>query len=229
MAISFSYDNVLPKPGLAILKNHTKSRRVALAVVNLVTVSRLVTVPMAIWGFWPNYVAGDFKAAIAWLVAAVVIAALTDIYDGILARELKGGMSEFGATLDPAMDKAFATAYFVLLIMAIHRALGQWNHWLIYTMGTDLTLVLLAIVGKKLLGDREISNKARLSGKIKFHFQVVAVLVGFVLFAGAHHHSQLLRANMVTSWLAAAACLFGTVSLVQHVAGALTAKKKAIV
>lgn len=228
MAISFSYDNVLPKPGLGILKNHTKSLRVGKAVANGISCLRIPTVPMAIWGFWPNYVHGHHKAATIWLVSAVVLAALSDAYDGLIARELFGG-SEFGAFLDALMDKVFACAYLILLLVMIHRALGHWDNWIFIRLSIDATLGVMAFTGKKLLGDREISNKSLPVGKIKFNLDVAAVTVGFLLFINASSNRQFQQALASTNWLVLAACLFGAASVVQHGYYALTAKKKTAV
>lgn len=222
--MSVGYD-FLPKPGLAILKNLTKSPRVALAVVNSITASRLLTIPMAIWGFWPSYTHGQRTAAVLWLVGAVVLAAVTDAYDGILARELEGGKSEFGATLDPAMDKAFAVTYFYVLILMVERELGRVDVWLVYNMVIDLLLVVMAIAGKLLLSHRQISNQALWSGKVKFNLQVVAVMAGFLMFINADSTGALRQAGTYTDLIAGAAGLFGTISLCQHAYGALRSKK----
>jgi CDP-diacylglycerol---glycerol-3-phosphate 3-phosphatidyltransferase len=200
---------------------------VALAVANAVTLSRVLTVPMGIWGFWPNFVHGHQTAALLWLAAAVLLAAVSDAYDGILARELNA-TSESGAMFDPAMDKAFAGTFLILLLMTMHRSLGHWDSWIVARLSIDVTLAILAAVGPRLLADREVSAKALWSGKIKFHFDVAAVLVGFVLFITASSPAELHQAGVNTDRLVAAACAFGALSLGQHIYSAVTAKRKAV-
>lgn len=57
-------------------------------------------------------------------VAAVILAMLTDCIDGYLARRRKR-VTQFGAILDPAMDKFFV--FFALTVLLIENRLDTWQ------------------------------------------------------------------------------------------------------
>lgn len=67
-----------------------------ITIPNLLTLLRLLIVP---WFLWASF-AGDFTLAFALFVTAAV----TDIFDGMIARRLNQ-RSRIGALLDPAADK----------------------------------------------------------------------------------------------------------------------------
>ncbi len=77
---------------------------------NLLTMSRIVMVPLvavALW--WPDPAGGR------WACAFFVLAAATDWLDGYVARRFKLA-SAFGAFLDPVADKIMVAAVLVLLL-----------------------------------------------------------------------------------------------------------------
>lgn len=57
-------------------------------------------------------------------ITAIILAMLTDSIDGFLARRMKSS-SNFGAILDPAMDKFFV--FFALFALLYERALEPWQ------------------------------------------------------------------------------------------------------
>jgi cardiolipin synthase len=69
-----------------------------LNIPNALTILRIVATPIAL-GFYVNQQFG-------WCLAIVLVAALTDYFDGILARQLNQ-CTDFGALLDPVADKVF--------------------------------------------------------------------------------------------------------------------------
>jgi CDP-diacylglycerol--glycerol-3-phosphate 3-phosphatidyltransferase len=72
----------------------------------ILTFSRIVLVPLFIWITPTNHVLG----AMIFLVAAV-----TDIFDGYLARKT-GQITKFGIILDPIADKILVISALVLLV-----------------------------------------------------------------------------------------------------------------
>jgi cardiolipin synthase len=83
------------------------SRGRALNLPNLITIARILLVPVVVWAIG----SGEMRAAFLLFVAAGV----SDAVDGFLAKRF-GMASELGAYLDPLADKA--------LIMSIYVALG---------------------------------------------------------------------------------------------------------
>jgi CDP-diacylglycerol--glycerol-3-phosphate 3-phosphatidyltransferase len=84
-------------------------------VPNLVTISRIILIPLiiAIYYVPSEWVAEDRKNAVA--TSIFILGALTDWLDGYLARRLNQ-MSAFGAFLDPVADKLMVAGAVVVLL-----------------------------------------------------------------------------------------------------------------
>ena len=78
---------------------------------NIITLGRLLSVPVAIW-----LVLDDELAAAFWLFVA---AGLSDAVDGFIAKRFDQ-RSELGALLDPVADKALLVSMYVTLGAASH-------------------------------------------------------------------------------------------------------------
>jgi cardiolipin synthase (CMP-forming) len=78
-----------------------------LSIPNLITLARIILVPIVVWAI----ISGEMLAAFALFV----VAGMTDAVDGFLAKRFHMA-SELGAYLDPLADKA--------LIVSIYVALG---------------------------------------------------------------------------------------------------------
>lgn len=84
---------------------------------NLITLGRLLSVPVAIW----LVLSGELAAAF-WIFVA---AGLSDAVDGFIAKRLDQ-RSRLGALLDPLADKALLVSMFVTLGVA-----GHLPNWLV--------------------------------------------------------------------------------------------------
>ncbi len=62
--------------------------------------------------------------SVAWRVTAVILAMITDSIDGYLARRYRS-VSQFGAILDPAMDKFFV--FFGLGVLLMEGKIELWQ------------------------------------------------------------------------------------------------------
>ena len=82
---------------------------------NLITLGRLLSVPLAVWFVLNGTVAPAF-----WLF---VLAGLSDAVDGFIAKRFNR-RSKLGALLDPIADKALLVSMFVTL--GISHALPNW-------------------------------------------------------------------------------------------------------
>lgn len=85
-----------------------------MSLPNLITLGRLLCVPIAIW-----LVLLDHLAAAFWLFIA---AGLSDAVDGFIAKHFDQ-RSELGALLDPVADKALLVSMYVTLGVAKHLPL----------------------------------------------------------------------------------------------------------
>jgi len=72
--------------------------------------------------------------------AALVIAALTDLYDGMLARKWNV-VSKFGALADPLMDKVFYLVVFPTLLWVLGRLENETIHALVMLVFTVLYIL----------------------------------------------------------------------------------------
>ena len=90
--------------------------RAMLTLPNLLTLSRILAVPLLgflLW--WPGWQLGYALA-----FALYCLMGITDYFDGYLARRL-GQTSSFGAFLDPVADKLIVSTALVLLVQADPR------------------------------------------------------------------------------------------------------------
>jgi cardiolipin synthase len=106
------------------------------SIANLISLARLLAVPIAIW-----FVVNDALAAAFWLFVA---AGLSDAVDGYIAKRFNQ-RSALGALLDPIADKALLVSLFVTLGLA-----NQLPNWLvILVVFRDLLIIggfLLTVV-----------------------------------------------------------------------------------
>ncbi|MBW8784993.1 MAG: CDP-alcohol phosphatidyltransferase family protein, partial [Novosphingobium sp.] len=91
-----------------------------LTLANLLTLSRIVTVPVLVallW--WPHWPAGYAAAFVVYVLMGV-----TDYFDGYVARA-QGAVSKLGIFLDPIADKIMVAA--VILILTHNGDIAGWS------------------------------------------------------------------------------------------------------
>ena len=137
-------------------------------VPNLITLSRIVIIPLIIGLYYlpPEWVSFEAKNMAA--TAVFILAAITDWLDGYLARRLNQ-MSAFGAFLDPVADKLIvAGALIVLLHLERVDALVA-----LIVIGREIAISALrewmATVGQAK------SVAVAFIGKLKTVFQMIAI------------------------------------------------------
>ena len=146
---------------------------------NILTLIRLALIPLlVILYFTPG------RSAAGLTTAVFVIAALTDLLDGYLARRLQQ-TSALGAFLDPVADKLVVAAALVLLAAdpLVHQFV--WDNRLFLVM-------VLVIIGREITVSAlrewmaEIGKRKKVAvsslGKVKTVMQMVAI--SFLLFRG---------------------------------------------
>ena len=132
---------------------------------NLITLARLVSVPVFVVVFYLPYKWAGIAAAAIFLIAGI-----TDAIHGYLARRL-GQTSRFGAFLDPVADKLIVAAALVMLVQ---------QHSTIW-----LTLPAVVIISREITVSAlrewmaEIGQRSRVAvsgiGKIKTITQIAAI------------------------------------------------------
>jgi len=77
---------------------------------NLLTVSRILAIPLIVGMFW---IGGDIGR---WLTLGLfILASVTDYFDGLLARSM-GKISSLGRFLDPVADKLLVASLLLMLV-----------------------------------------------------------------------------------------------------------------
>jgi len=131
---------------------------------NLLTASRLILAPIVAWRLLEHDVEGAF-----WLF---VIAAITDLLDGNLARWLNQ-RSVLGAWLDPIADKVM-----LLTTLSMLALTGLLPMWLLFVVVVrDLVILAGAEAYRRLTGKLDV--QPTLSGKVATFMEFV--LVSWVL------------------------------------------------
>ncbi len=123
----------------------------------------------------PLAVVFPFVVANARLALAVlVVAGLTDVFDGWLARRM-GQVTAVGAVVDPIADKIFAMT--VVITLLVRNDMPTWG--LLALLSREILeapLVAWVLVSQSFRGARKAAAQANIPGKLATVVQFVAVL-----------------------------------------------------
>jgi len=140
---------------------------------NILTIFRIVITPLIVWlligfdGFTLHLIA----------VSLFLIASLTDLFDGILARKLQV-VSEFGKFMDPLADKILVNSTFITL-----NILDIMPIWI--TGVVILRDMLVTLLRWGMLANGKSMNTSQLA-KLKTTFQYISMYVGLVFILMGH-------------------------------------------
>ena len=155
---------------------------------NLLTLGRIGAVPVLVI----LMAVGEGGRLVSWLSALVfLLASLTDLLDGYLARRYKQ-VTNVGRFLDPLADKLLVSAALIMLI-----PLGRAPAWLVFLIiGREITITALRSIAA---GEGVIIEASSL-GKQKTATQSVAIfgLLWHYSFLWADAHAV----GLVLLWLA---------------------------
>ena len=147
---------------------------------------RIWTVPNQITllrlGFLPFFLILISYEHYRWALLLLVLAALSDGADGLLARKLNQ-KSSLGAYLDPIADKLLLSSSFVIL--AMEKKIAWWLT--IMVLSRDVLILVVAVVIILISGYRPFPPS--LLGKLTTLFQIVLVFI--VVFGAAFPHPHL--------------------------------------
>jgi CDP-diacylglycerol--glycerol-3-phosphate 3-phosphatidyltransferase len=173
-----------------------------LSLPNLLTLSRILAVPILVGLLWHP---GPVGYVLAFLLYAM--AGITDYFDGYLARA-QGTVSKLGIFLDPIADKIMVAAVIVMLI-STERVIGP--HPVVTGWHVIAALVILlreiAVSGlREFLAQLQVSVPVSQLAKWKTTFQMTAL--GLLILAGALPAWDWVHlVGLVFLWLAAALTL----------------------
>ncbi|WP_142847510.1 CDP-diacylglycerol--glycerol-3-phosphate 3-phosphatidyltransferase [Telmatospirillum sp. J64-1] len=160
---------------------------------NLLTLSRIVVIPLVIAAF---YIPGDTAR---WVACGLfVAAAITDFFDGYLARAW-GETSNLGRFLDPIADKLLVAA--VLLMLAAFQHIGEWS----YLPAAVILMREILVSGlREFLAELRVSMPVSKLAKWKTTIQMIALPVLLVGDAGTRLLNLPIREiGEVCLWVAA--------------------------
>ncbi len=141
-------------------------RSAVLTTANQLTILRIVFVPVFI-------ILLAYKE-IGWALCTFVLAGITDVLDGIIARRL-GQKTSIGAVLDPLADKLLMTAAVVLLSVPQMEFQNMIPRWLVIVIiSRDLFILLVSLIIVLMIGWRVF--KPSPYGKASTVLQVLTVL-----------------------------------------------------
>ncbi|MEM1132933.1 MAG: CDP-diacylglycerol--glycerol-3-phosphate 3-phosphatidyltransferase [Pseudomonadota bacterium] len=151
-----------------------------LTLPNILTLSRIVTVPFLVallW--WPGWQLGYLLG-----FALYCLMGITDYFDGYLARA-QGAVSKLGAFLDPIADKIMVAA--VILILTAQGFLrGPYVGDLHVVAGLVILIREITVSGlREFLGGIQVSVPVTKLAKWKTTFQLIAL--GALILGGAVH------------------------------------------
>ena len=162
-----------------------------LSLPNLLTLSRIVAVPLLVALLW---VPGVLTYAFAFVLYALI--GFTDYLDGYLARKM-GTASKLGAFLDPIADKILVAA--VLLMLVARGVIADWH--VIAAMAILLREIMVSGLREYLAGSQVRVPVSKLA-KWKTTFQMVA-LGALILAVAVPQAPWILWIGLASLWLAA--------------------------
>ena len=171
-----------------------------LTLPNILTLSRIVTVPVLVWLlWWPHWALGY---GLGFCVYALM--GLTDYFDGYVARA-QGAVSKLGIFLDPIADKIMVAA--VILVLTGKGVIAG-----VHLVAALIILVReIAVSGlREFLAGVQVSMPVSRLAKWKTTFQMLALgvlilvpaLPGWAVpFTGGWATPE--RVGIITLWIAA--------------------------
>jgi len=154
---------------IAAPANHRRGEAVCMTIPNIITVFRLVLVPLVILAI----LQGAWGAAFAMFV----IAGVSDGVDGYIARRFNQ-RSEFGAMIDPLADKALLISLFVTLAVV-----GEIPTWIaVLVVFRDAMILMAFVVAGQLTRPMEVRPLTISKVNTALQIGYVALVLGLLAF-----------------------------------------------
>jgi cardiolipin synthase len=149
---------------------------------NLITLARLLSVPLAIW-----LIFGERYGAAFWIFIG---AGVSDALDGYIAKRFDR-RTRLGALLDPTADKALLAGVYVSLWLV-----GQLPGWLV---GLVVLRDFLIVLGFVLIQATAAPKRFDPLSISKLNTLVQLSLIGFVLAQGLGIEAELVKLLLITA------------------------------
>ena len=190
----------------ALGSSHHSLNRGPVSLPNLITLSRILLVPVIVW----LLVTGRMQAAFVLFV----LAGVSDAIDGFIAKHYDA-RTELGAYLDPLADKLLLVTVFVALGVR-----GELPVWLPIAIVSRDLLIVSAVVLSWLL-----SNPVRIEPLLVSKLTTTAqIVLAAVVLADAGWHLDLGMVRSLLVWLTAALTIVSLAAYmrawIRHMSGA---------
>jgi CDP-diacylglycerol--glycerol-3-phosphate 3-phosphatidyltransferase len=162
---------------------------------NVLTVLRIMLVPVLVVALLGNTPAGDVLAAVVFALAS-----LTDFIDGYLARA-RGSVTTFGKLMDPLADKLLIVAALLALV-----SLGRLAAWVAMVIIARELAVTVLRLGATQAG---VVMAASTFGKVKTCLQIAAILAAIAVHGRPLWVSLLLYLAVLVTVLSGLDFFFG--------------------
>ena len=167
-----------------------------LTLPNILTLSRILTVPVLVALLWyPGW-------ELSWLLgfALYCLMGITDYFDGYLARS-QGAVSKLGQFLDPIADKIMIAAVILMLVGTRHEAASITGIHLIPALVILLREITVSGLREYLAG-LQVSVPVSQLAKWKTTLQLIA-LGALILAGGLPAQVWIKSVGVVSLWVAA--------------------------
>lgn len=155
--------------------NENEKPKKIMNLPNKLTISRMVMIPVFILFFYLNFTAHYFVA-----LAVFVIASITDLLDGKIARKYNL-VTNLGKFLDPIADKVLVLSALVVYLTVPALFVEFLGQWAIIAAGCGVAVILareIIVSGFRMVAaDSGVVIAADVIGKYKTVIQDVAVIV----------------------------------------------------
>jgi CDP-diacylglycerol--glycerol-3-phosphate 3-phosphatidyltransferase len=169
---------------------------VPLNVPNVLTVIRILLVPVLVAALLEKTGDGDLLAAIVFAIASI-----TDAIDGYLARS-RNWVTTFGKLMDPVADKLLIVAALIALV-----SLGRLQAWVATVIiSREMAVTVLRVAAGAGQG---LVISASVLGKVKTALQVAMVLVLIAVHGRPTWVTVLVYVTVVVTVLSGADYFFG--------------------
>ncbi|WP_413715497.1 CDP-diacylglycerol--glycerol-3-phosphate 3-phosphatidyltransferase [Sphingobium sp. B7D2B] len=176
--------------------NGCGTRIVVKFLPNILTLSRILAVPLLVALLWPAESVHAWRLGYLAAFGLYCLMGITDYFDGYLARA-QGTVSKLGVFLDPIADKIMIGA--VILILCANQNING-----VHIIAALVILLReIAVSGlREFLAGLRISVPVSRLAKWKTAFQLVS-LGALILAGGLPHIAFIQLAGLVTLWAAA--------------------------
>ncbi|QSI75755.1 CDP-diacylglycerol--glycerol-3-phosphate 3-phosphatidyltransferase [Niveibacterium microcysteis] len=186
-------------------------------IPNTLTWARIVLIPLFVGVFYLPASWLGLADKNLWACVMFVLAAVTDWFDGYLARKL-GQTSAFGAFLDPVADKLMVGAALVMLV-----ELGRVDALIAFVIiGREITISALREWMAQVGASRSVA--VSFIGKLKTTAQMIAIPV--LLYDGTLLGFHVRQTGTVLIWVAAVLTLWSMGYYLKRAAVALSEVEK---